>query len=628
MKSNRKKYIATLCASVLTLQLTITPISTHAFFDDDNLKSLLTEKVEDVGNSQELEQVKPSGNSLEGNNQTGEVDNGDKSEVPSPTPDGDKELDAEDDIDTPNPSLPSEPTIPLENLHFYEVGVIEDGFTTYSWSPEIPADYDNHWQLAEDMFEELKANPSNEKTIETAYAMVRLPLNFDVDKLNLKNMLIEEFLFHVEEQKNVELTNRVAEIIALVSYDYLLKYDYSQDYVLIVGALELMVDSPAKDNILDLKEEYDKTVKPNKPEDKPTGTPGTDGYEGEYENGETIDNDYVGGVKPEKPPVPTLPEADYDSTKVDYVQSGKSCLVLTHYYKDGKLIRQDTRTAKGVEASFCISKNADTPKKNPSQVKFNGYNPYDAKQRKALYKNLKEQDEEQEDEMVYGDLTIQYTFNKNNESPYYIDTGVAIPDTKEVTYEQARNALQIISIEAKGQYVEDVKQVLALVDGQIIRIEYYEGAVSFKEFEKNFELTNVGVKLQDTRSQTKQELIDLIEIKGVQTIEIDGQSIELTAKPIVDNNIVLFPAKQIVELLKGTIIEDDKKITVNIGGATIVYTNGLNKALLNGEEVDLTIPVRKNTENETMIPINTLLTQVDLEIKADGEVIKIVKIEE
>lgn len=651
----KSKWVSKLCVSVLLVQMAIMPIQASAIseIDDKNDNVYPINK-----NQQSLEDIKnlimqPEANESALNDESSKDDSkavedtsGDnskeveqkvESDLKEPTKDDKEPVNSPDDTNdsgnnqTDGKDEVQEPDEPVSL--FDEVPVKTNQFHTYSWSPEIPTDYKKHIALIDSLYATYGKEKTDENAMKLAYAIARLPINADtLDTMRDKATYVEKLYTDIQKQKNPDLENQIYEIVGLLSYDFVILKDFSQDYVLLVNTLDNMKDTPEKEQIKKLKDEYDKTVKPGVVEDKPTGTPGTDDYEGEYDDGITIDNDYIGGIKPEEEPVPTLPEKDYDTSKTSYNPQGNSCTVATQYYKNGKLIRTTNTKATSTDLASCVSLTAQTPhksKKEIEKIEFTGYNPYDREQRIALLKKLKAS-QDADDENAIGDLTIQYTFNKYDESPYFIDTGINVLDSKEVTYEQARNALHIISIEAKGQFVEDVDQVLALVDGQIIRIEAYEGLKSFEEFESNFELTNVGVKLQDTRSQTKQELIDLVEIKGVKSIFYNDQEIQLNNDLIVDNNVLLFPSKQLVEAIGGNIIENEEKkqATITINGATFVYTIDSDKALMNNQEIDLSTKIRYNKDGSFMIPMTTILEQAGLELVVNEDKMVIQKIEE
>lgn len=603
MKRKAPKWITTFCASLLLVQLVAVPVSaTSPVFDKDNgIYPILPDIKGDESPTPPTNnggQGNGGNNNGENNNNGGSNNNGQEENKPP--------INWDESIE--------------KNPIFDEEGVKNGKFTEYSWSPTIPTNYNKHLAEAKSSYANFLKTKSDEDALKAAYIIARLPLNAEIGMMRLKTEMLKDLFAEVDKLKNKHLSIKVYKIVGITSFEWIELHQYADDYTILLYVVKNMPKSPEKDKMQDLLIKAEDIMPDFDIENKPGQLPGTGDGDEDFEDGETIDNDYVGGVKPpSKPPVPTLPEKDFDRSKTSYSQKNGACYVTTKYYKNGKLIRTENAKATGSDLASCMTM-SETPHKNPDDVKFSGYNPYDSNDRKALRDKLKAEEKEKSD-VILGDLTIQYTFDKNDESPYYYDTGIQIAKSKAVTFEQARNALHIISVKAKGQFVEDSNQVLALVDGQVIRIESYEKEVAFAEFEKNFELTNVGVKVQDTRSETKQEIIDLIEIKGVQSIVVKDKVLELDAKPIIDNNIVLFPAEQLVKEIGGKISEnvENKTWNVSINGQEIVYTIDKNTAILNGEEIGLTVPVRYNNEQKLMIPITTLLKQAKLDIVVEND---------
>ncbi|MFY0516651.1 stalk domain-containing protein [Lysinibacillus sp. UGB7] len=595
----KSKWITMLCSATLLIQLSVVPALA--------ISPTTTDMPSDITN-EELTNTDPP------------VSNPDKTNTSSKT------------------ETPDVPNIESDNPLFSEIPQKVGDHHTYSWSSNvvIPNDDEKHLKQAEDAIKELAQTDLNaatndpQKVLEAAYLLGMMPIKYDkMEDMRVKANLLQNLYVELDKIKDPEFKGKAYEVIVYLSLDWVLLTDDSQEFVNLSNALEKMPASEIKDKI---QNKVDDIVDKNKPtdEDLNNGIPDknkpAEGNpdDGKIDDGKTNDNDYIGGIKPPaKPPVLTLPEATYDYTKTVFNKNG--CENTVYYYKDGKVIKKGTEK---VDKKSCLSQSGKSNYKSANSVKYTGYNPYDKKQRLALLKNL--QLKKELEEAMTSDLTVQYTFNKNDESPYYFDTGVNVNAKKELSYDQAKSALQIISIQAKGQFVEDMNQVLALVDGQIIRIEAYEGLKPFEEFKDNFKLTNIGVKLQDTRSSTKQGIIDLIEIKENHTIVYKDHPFALNERPIIDNNVVLFGAEQIAEILNIEIKREEKSKTIqmSLNGSIIEYTLDSSEALLNGEKIDLNVPVRFNKDMKYMIPITTLLNQLSLEIIVENEEIIIAPIKE
>lgn len=315
----------------------------------------------------------------------------------------------------------------------------------------------------------------------------------------------------------------------------------------------------------------------------------------------------------------TYPEEKYDRTSVEYLNENGKCVASTSYYKGNSLIKTDKKSASQAEQVFCgSSEKANTPPTYPTSGVFNGYDPYSKEAVDAV------KEEENKDKVILEPITIQFTFEKSSESPYFYDLGITIGEARVLTYVQAKDALHMIAIRAKGKFVEDKGQALALIDGTIILIEDNNKQMAFNDFAKLFSKTNVEVRALDTRKGEHVELADLVEIKAMDAVTIGNKNIKLDAKPIVDNSIVLFPLEQIAKELGGTIEKTSDSVTVKANKHTLVYTNGKSSVLLDGKEQIIQVPVRKNKDDVWMAPIRALVNASDhtLEVENSTVIIK------
>lgn len=318
-----------------------------------------------------------------------------------------------------------------------------------------------------------------------------------------------------------------------------------------------------------------------------------------------------------------------DHSTINYRIEGGKCYKVLEHYKNGKLVKTEKQTPDKLERMFCGASGGhdDHDKhdeheshnpfpyagagvvKYPSSGVFKGFDPFSESERQKLM--------QEEKKNVVDPITIQYTFEKSLESPYFYDTGIAIAEDKTVTYAQARDALHMIAVQAKGKFVDDKTKALALIDGKIVLVVDRGKPMPFAEFASLFNETNVGVRALDTRSGEQVGMADLVEIKGISSVFVKDKEIKLVSKPIVDNSIVLFPVEQIAKALGGTVTKSDKSITVTNKNHTLVYEDGSSTILSNGKKVDVQVPVRVNKEGVMMAPIRALVDAFDLTIEVE-----------
>ncbi|WPS85441.1 stalk domain-containing protein (plasmid) [Brevibacillus halotolerans] len=317
-----------------------------------------------------------------------------------------------------------------------------------------------------------------------------------------------------------------------------------------------------------------------------------------------------GGASP--PPV-----SAYDRTDIAYRKESGKCYKILEHYKNGKLVKTEKETPDKMEMAFCgamESLNTGAGTSSSTSGQFSGFDPFDKKHIVKLQEDLKHQKNENH---LVNQITVQYTFEKSSESPYFYDTGIAIAENKTVTYAQAKDALHMISVQAKGKFVEDKGKALALIDGRIILVTDPGKAMPFAEFSSLFNETNVGVRALDTRSGDQVEIADLVEIKGIHSVFIKGKKINLVSKPIVDNSIVLFPIEQIAKELGGTVTKNEKTLSVKVKNQTLVYEVGSTTILSNKSKVDGQVPVRINKDGIMMAPIRALVDAFDRRIEVE-----------
>lgn len=346
-----------------------------------------------------------------------------------------------------------------------------------------------------------------------------------------------------------------------------------------------------------------------------------------------------GGSNNQKPDPPTTTKPEtYERTEIKYKVIGNVCYKVLVRYNGGKIVKEERTTPDQYEAIFCGAgetdhsdhegeghidnpfPNAGTGSgyiKNPTDVKFEGYDPFDPDMRDELMEQENEQN-------LLEPITIQYTFNKASESPYFYDTGITIGEEKLLTYEQAKDALHQIAVQSKGEYVEDADKVLALIDGKILVVKNENRTITFDEFAKMFNDTSAGVRALDTRTGGQLDLADLVEVKGVKTVTIKGKEVKLTADPVVDNSIVLFPVEQVAKELGGTVIAEDNKLTVQNGDHTLIYEMGKTFVNYDGKDVSIHVAIRTNKEGVMMAPIRALADAFDKTVEVDSEASRVV----
>lgn len=306
-------------------------------------------------------------------------------------------------------------------------------------------------------------------------------------------------------------------------------------------------------------------------------------------------------------------------TVINFNYEGNSCYKNTvQYGTDGNVIKRSKELATDAEKAFCVSQ---VPPGNANEHFGEGWTKTTLNGLTGAPDSIGTQtpnDEEKVDKVDEKSITIQYTFDKDSNSPYYQDTGIEVSEDQTITYQQARDALYQITISDRSKFVEDVGKSLGLLDGHIILVEDQKKPIPIKEFISLFDETSIGIKAQSTRSGDTYELIDLIEIKELENVLINGETFAFASPPIVDDEAVLFPVEQFATELGADVITEKSQTVVIWKNNKIVFKDGSSTARGNGEVVKLKSTTRQSNDGIRMVDIYALLTLLDAEIEIDA----------
>lgn len=222
-------------------------------------------------------------------------------------------------------------------------------------------------------------------------------------------------------------------------------------------------------------------------------------------------------------------------------------------------------------------------------------------------------------------ITIQYTLNKQNETPRYEDTGIRISEDGIMTYKQARDALEVIAIQAKGRFVDDKTQALALLEGRLLVVREKDFPFRAETFVSLFDdMKRVGVRLLDTRIGKKTPAVDLVESYHITTIWVKGREVEMPQELFSENSVVLFPLRAVAESLGAELEEDKGKAKVRLGGREVIYHDGSTIVLVNGQKKTMKVPPRVTQKGVRMVDIVPILEAFGLSMEVDSKTKRII----
>lgn len=248
---------------------------------------------------------------------------------------------------------------------------------------------------------------------------------------------------------------------------------------------------------------------------------------------------------------------------------------------------------------------------------FNPYNPGDfnfydpsvgfGSSSGSYYDDVEEEKKEPGDDFLNTGKTIHYAYGEVDKYTKFIDTGIKVPASHEITYKQLNELFKRISIEQGWKMVEDANKLMLLRDGLITVVE--GSAVTESTLREVFEETDITISFQDTRAGGKFTIADYLEAFEEIDVLIDGKPITLHSEPELVNSRALLPIRSIGEGLGATVTWDQGKNEAKItkGDTKIIYTMDKLTADVNGRTYLLTEKTKLNDENHRLLSVVNLL---------------------
>lgn len=266
---------------------------------------------------------------------------------------------------------------------------------------------------------------------------------------------------------------------------------------------------------------------------------------------------------------------------VDYVKEGDTWYEVTYSVKNGKSVQTGKKKLSPTSHPHLYGRSiGGTSSSNTSSIAGN----FELKISKEKMEYLTE------DQNAESEYTIQYSLDKQAESPYYFDTALRVDKDMNASYEQYKDVLYQIAVKSGGYVVEDNGRVLIVIDKKPIIVKDVKKAYSEKEIEALFEaFPNIDIRILKTRIGTSTSLEQQIVSKQAKSIKVDGKDVETASTPIVRDNRVLLPIKELSEALGATIKQTEDKFVVTKGKDTVIYQLKSTKVVVKGKEMDIGI---------------------------------------
>lgn len=292
--------------------------------------------------------------------------------------------------------------------------------------------------------------------------------------------------------------------------------------------------------------------------------------------------------------------------QITYKKIGSDWYEITQTIRDGKVIQEDKRKLNEQESYvFRVRENPNyglpSNNSNIQYVSEKSWNHYTI------------------DQNPESKWTIHYSVNKDEVNPYYYDTGIRVSEQKSISYEQYKDVLLIIVDKMGGYLVEDKGKFLVVVEGKPIVVEKVKATYSKRELESLFNsFEKVEIRIMETTIGKAGSLEEQLVSKQVKSIRVNGEEFKLQQLPIIRNDRVLLPLREVVDALGGTLSEEGITYIAKKGKNTAVYKEHDVYVHINGKAIYMaSTPVK---EKETLfVSAAELATTFGYEMIWDAE---------
>ena len=280
----------------------------------------------------------------------------------------------------------------------------------------------------------------------------------------------------------------------------------------------------------------------------------------------------------------------------DEVSGRRIRVDYTIEYVNGKQQRRETRT---VEATGLTSMWSDNYSEMFGNVRSNVTARHDV-------------DDEKEEK---SRLTLQYTLNKSDKFPTYIDTGLFSDINGNVKYIDLYEVLYQIAVNAdEGFLVEDSDKLLVVIEGKPVYIVDTKQSYTQSEVEDIFEgFEDVGLLVTETRIGTTNSLEWQIKTGQEQKVIVDGRGVSLKNSPDIRGERVVLPIEEVMTAIGGDVSQGENLLTVRYGDNVVSFELGVSQARVNGNLVDLTVPVEADDKGTLTANLTPIFEQLGIE---------------
>lgn len=218
-------------------------------------------------------------------------------------------------------------------------------------------------------------------------------------------------------------------------------------------------------------------------------------------------------------------------------------------------------------------------------------------------------------------LSLQYTLNKGDKFPVYVDTGVFADENGIVSYKALYDVLYQMAANAEdGFLVEDAKKLLVVMEGRPVFIKESDKTFTqdmvadlFQSFE------NLDLMVSETRIGTTNSLEWQLKTGQAQRVVIDSTDVTLKTEPVIRGKRVVLPVEELMTEIGATVEKSEKALTARYKDTVIVFEAGVSEAKVNDTRVSLDVPVEANKKTIWTANLMPIFKAIGVEARWDEE---------
>lgn len=220
--------------------------------------------------------------------------------------------------------------------------------------------------------------------------------------------------------------------------------------------------------------------------------------------------------------------------------------------------------------------------------------------------------------------TLTYTIDKGSKKPVYINSGINV-DKDGASFTEVQDLLRQISSKIKADFMEDKDKFLLIVEKKAIIITKKHGKYTQKDLTELFKASSsVGVKIEESNPEKEDVIEEQIKNASYKFISVNGSKTRLQTSPVVKDQKLLIPIREVGGLLGLQVIESMNKegksiVELQKGQKSVTFEEGLPEAKIKKSEARTVSSPERDDKGFLMVDLTSIADVFDIEMKWDSE---------